>query len=320
MFQEQKIITEYLSELNTFLSQMDPDGNLKELLVPVRNYMQAQKDLISFSLCRYCGANAQISFFCEWFAQVWFLSKNQQYLFKYNQEYWRNKVPTTLRGLPNLYNLVDTHIYEHFLPFQLLILHTETQRQMQRLYESYRFLQRYLRSSLFKDLIASQVFVIGGLYTHEEIATSKYLKNINYQISYIQIAIPCLLGLRFHFYESRLATSPDNIQWLILEEVLENISALHYTRNSNRIAEFLYQNSISDQQKFRWWQLTDSEKRKILEDDADLKHNTLDIRNKIFQKTKTLIPSTELPVKNQQLLLSLLHWSWQQEDNQRQKN
>ena len=52
MFLQNSVLTEFLSEANLVLAQENFGNQLEDLLVPIKNFLQKEKQLLSFSLAK----------------------------------------------------------------------------------------------------------------------------------------------------------------------------------------------------------------------------------------------------------------------------
>ena len=308
MNSEKSTLTEFLAESNKILSTSDLGGLLYDLLVPIRSYLQKQEDLLTFSLCRLFGGSTDISFMIEWQIQTSFLTHSSGDLFEENRLFWRKKVPVKLRGVPGLFDKIDQDI-NSFLPKQLNFLQEKNRELQQNIIEKYPELAKYLSSSYFTKITASQ-FGKSQLLYQPEINLSQFLEFLANGSSYLKIGLPILLALRSTASLSGVKKHLENdINWLFIEEILKDLSCLYQISNSLDLGKFLYLQDLPDSMSFEWWQKNESTAFQILLGQKDIQNQIQDYQEKYKSKLKNDIARSGLGTQNQNLLLSLVDWA-----------
>lgn len=337
---EKSILTEFLVESNKLLNQVD-QGQLYDLLSPVKNYLQKQEDLLSFSLTRLFGGSKELAFAMEWQTQTSFLIHNSVELFEENQIFWRKKIPVKLRGIPDLFKRIDSDIYKIFLPKQLIFFQDQNLKLKKEILTHFPNLQNYLQDFLTKIMIAQ--FGKSQLLYQENINLSQFLEYLSLGSSFLKIGLPVLTAIyssnsqiisniipntlqksnenREKFDKSNYSnlsqniqvqnwqnTQNDNINWVFLEEIVKDISCLYQISNSLDLAKFLYLQNLSEVQVFDWWQKSETNCLQILIGQKQIQEEVNNHQQKLLTKIQTDINRTGLDSKTQKLLKNLANW------------
>jgi hypothetical protein len=308
MASSSNFLTEFLAETNALLAQIDYGNKLHDIISPIKNLMLKEKELLAFSMARYCGANTKIAFFCEWYFQVLKLTSNTLPLFKENQEYFYKKVPIRLRGVPNIYQLVDQDI-QIFVPQQLALIQTKSKAILDSLVLNYPYLSKYLNDTFLSQIIASQYSSRKNKYV-ERMSVSEYLESQMTSDSFVKIALPCLIGFHYSFNQPSSQVNPNDIKWIMIEEVLKNISLLNQINQNKDFEEFVHWSTLSEKEEFEWLQLDQKNRfQRMLSVPA-----TRDIakthKEKVYKSTINNINSMTFPEQHKKMLLELLDWSY----------
>ena len=306
MINDSNFLTEFLAEVNFVLAQTDNGNKLNDLIAPIRNLLMEEKDLLCFSLSRYSGANSRVAFFCEWYYQTLKITNDTTQLFEENRKYFRKKVPVKYRGIPNIDELIDQDI-ALFIPHQVAILHTKSKEILDSLVQKYPYLSRYLNDAFISQFYASQYLTRKKKYV-ESVSVSEYLEAQSTNTSFIQIALPCLLGFCFAFNQEESVINPSAIKWVIIEELLKNISLLHQVNQNQDFEEFIHSNNLSEREQFEWLQLDSKNKFQRILSTSETREIIKTQKNKIYGQAIASIESIQLPDKNKEMLRELLDW------------
>jgi hypothetical protein len=306
MINDSNFLTEFLAEVNFVLAQTDNGNKLNDLIAPIRNLLMEEKDLLCFSLSRYSGANSRVAFFCEWYFQTLKITNDTTLLFEENRKYFRKKVSVKYRGIPNIDQLIDQDI-ALFIPHQVAILHTKSKEILDSLVQKYPYLSRYLNDSFISQFYASQYLARKKKYV-ERVTIHEYLEAQSTNTSFIQIALPCLLGFCFSFNQEESTINPAAVKWIIIEELLKNISLLHQINQNQEFEEFVHSNSLSEREQFEWLQMDPKNRFQRILASAETRETVKSQKEKIYAQTISSIESVQLPDKNKEMLRELLDW------------
>lgn len=301
-------LTEFLTEVNFVLTQENYENKLEDVLNPIRSLFLEQESLLAFSLARYCEASPRIAFFCEWYLQVLEITKDASQLFQANRSYLKKRVPTKLRGLPNLYQTIDDHINTVFIPKQIGLLHAKTAEFTADLLQKHPYLQKYLSKQFLGRFMVGEIVSVSKIYK-ENLTLAEFVEAQAYRHSFVQISLPCMLGLSYTFNQTDNPINPKGVKWVLLESLLKNIATLHEINNSKDLQKFIYQNSLSDAEEFEWLTRNTSSQLKIAVSDTETRKKTTEIKEKIYQKSQEELDSLIFPDKYKAMLAELIEWA-----------
>jgi hypothetical protein len=308
MANSSNFLTEFLAETNALLAQIDYSNKLHDMISPIKNLMLKEKELLAFSMARYCGANAKIAFFCEWYFQILKLTNNTLPLIKENQEYFYKKVPIRLRGVPNIYQLVDQDVLV-FVPQQLALIQNKSKALLDNLVVDYPYLCKYLNDTFLSQIIASQYSSRKNKYV-DRMSVSEYLDSQMTSDSFVKIALPCLLGFHYSFNQSNSFVNPNEVKWIMVEEALKNISLLNQINQNKDFEEFVYWSTLTEKEEFEWLQLDQKNRfQRMLSMPAN-RELVKTHKEKIYKSTVNNIHAMAFPDHHKKMLLELLDWSY----------
>jgi hypothetical protein len=304
---ESAFLTEFLAETNLMLSQIDYNNKLYDLISPIKNHFLKQKELLSFSMARYCGANTQLAFFCQWYYFTLELTSDPSPLLEESRLYFTKKIPIKFRGIPNINQMVEEDIAV-FLPQQLALLQNKSRSMMDSLVTKYPYLSKYLSDHFLNQILAS-FFTTNKRKYVERMTLVEYLEAQASNTSFVKIALPCLLGFCYNFNQPNSSLQSENIKWVFLEEVLKNISTLHQINQNQKFEEFLFALDLTEKEEFQWLQSNSKLRlQKILASNEvkELSHNH---KTKIYNSALQSLQKLSLPETSQRILSELLEWS-----------
>jgi hypothetical protein len=301
-------LTEFLAETNALLAQIDYGNKLHDMISPIKNLMLKEKELLAFSMARYCGGSTKIAFFCEWYFQVLKLTSNTTSLVKENQEYFYKKVPIRLRGVPNIYQLVDQDVAV-FVPQQLALIQTKSKSILDNLVSAYPYLSKYLNDTFLSQVIASQYSSRKNKYV-ERMSVSEYLESQMTSDSFVKIALPCLVGFHYSFSQPNSQVGSESIKWVMVEEVLKNISLLNQINQNKDFEEFVHWSTLSEKDEFEWLQLDSKNRFQKMLSTPTTRELAKGHKEKIYKSTINNINSISFPDQHKKMLLELLDWSY----------
>ena len=301
-------LTEFLAETNALLSQIDNGNKLHDIISPIKYLMLKEKELLTFSMARYCGANTKIAFFCEWYYQVLKLTINTDPLFKENQEYFYKRVPIRLRGVPNIYALVDKDV-QAFVPQQLALIQTKSKAILDSLVISYPFLSKYLNDTFLSQIISSQYSSRKNKYV-ERMSVSEYLESQMTSDSFVKIALPCLVGFHYSFNKPSSTINVNEVKWIMVEEALKNISLLNQVNQNKDFEEFIHWSTLSEKDEFEWLQMDQKNRFQRMLSSPSTRETVKLHKEKIYKSTINNINAMVFPDQHKKMLLELLDWSY----------
>lgn len=302
-------LTEFLTKINFVLTQENYNGQLENLLAPIKSLLIKENELLSFSLARYCGADTEIAFFCQWYYQTLKITKDSQLLLEENQNFLRKKVPLKLRGVPNLYEIIDEHIFQVFQPYQITLIQRKNQEFIEDIRRKYKYLDKYLSKDYLSKFIYSEILSVQKLY-QEDLPLSKYVEAQAFRSSFIQISWPCLISLSYHFHQKDNPVNPEKIKWVLVEEVLKAIAALHQSSQNQDLQIFIYRQELSESQEFKWLQQNSSQQLKEALASPTARTKNKEICDKIYENARNNLESLVFPEKFKGMLKDLLEWSY----------
>jgi hypothetical protein len=144
----------------------------------------------------------------------------------------------------------------------------------------------------------------------ESMTIPEYLDAQSYGNSFVQIAFPCLVGFCFAFNQDKSNINPDGVKWIILEEILKNISLLHQLGQDKKFEEFVYSSSLSDKEEFQWLQLDERSKFGKIIESPHTKEIVRSHKDKIFRSTQATLESITFPESSKKMLKELLEWGY----------
>jgi hypothetical protein len=303
---ESAFLTEFLAETNLMLTQIDFNSKLYDLIAPIKNHLLKQKELLSFSMARYCGANSQLAFFCEWYYQTLYLTSNPLELVEESRSYFNKKVPIKFRGIPNIAAMVEEDI-AIFVPQQLSMLQSKSKAIMDSLVTKQPYLSKYLSDQFLNQVLAS-VYTTNKRKYVETLNLSEYLEAQSSGTSFVQIALPCLLGFCYNFNQPDSVVRADAVKWVFLEEVLKNISLLHQINQNQKFESFLYTSTMTEKEEFDWMQMNQKNKLQKLMANNEIKEMAHAQKTKIYNSALQALNNLSLPDRHQDMLRELLDW------------
>lgn len=309
MFLKNSFLTEFLSETNLILTQVDRGNKLNDIVSPIKNYFQKEKDVLTFSLARYAGGNTHLAFFSEWYYQTVKLTLNRDLLTQENKEYLKKKIAIHLRGVPNIFSLVDNHIEEVYIPWQISFMQLKSNEVMTDIVKSNPFLSKYLNEDYLNQVIASELTSIKPIYT-EKMNLSEFLEAQSSRTSFLQISFPCLVGFCYNFNQKDSLITPKGVKWVMLEELLKNIAALHQTSQDQDLSLFLYQQNMDEKEQFGWYQFDRTKQIHIVMQTPEIKAKVKEVREKLYKRSLSQLESLVFPEKYREMLRDLIDWSY----------
>ena len=302
-------LTEFLTKINFVLTQEDYGGELENLLAPIKSLLIKENELLTFSLSRYCGADTEIAFFCQWYYQTLKITRDSKLLLQENQNFLRKKVPLKLRGLSNLYEIIDEHIFEVFQPYQITLIQRKNQEFIEDIRRKCKYLDRYLSKDYLSKFIYSEILSVQKLY-QKDLPLSKYVEVQAFRSSFIQISWPCLISLSFHFHQKDNPINPEGVKWILVEEVLKAIAALHQRSQNQDLQIFIYRQELTEIEEFEWLQKNSIEQLKDALASSTARTKNEEICNKIYENGRNNLESLVFPDKFKEMLKDLLEWSY----------
>ena len=301
--------TEFLSELNLVLTQEDFGNKLNDLLTPLKNLLQTEQELLTFSLARYCGANTRLAFLAEWYLLTAKLTLDKSALIAEDKKHFLKKVDTKYKNLKNIEQLVEQDVLNTFIPLQESFLNLKTKEFIDEQLVKNPFLIKYLNSSFLSQFTISELQMSKGLYL-DNITLNQYIDIQGQRISYIYICLPCLLGFTYSFNQPDNVVNPKGIKWNMLEDVFKQIASLYQMKNDKDFTRVIYRASLSLEQELDWLDMpADLKSEMSLNNDAAIEVIQM-IREKIYEKLQQDIENLIFPEKYKNMIKDLAQWSF----------
>ncbi|MEI6729308.1 MAG: hypothetical protein WCK98_06730 [bacterium] len=298
---------QYLTQVNQTLSQEENGHHLHDLIAPLRNLFLNQKELMSFSLCRHFGGSNELAFFSEWFYQSQKLYQDSTDLFEENQNYFRKKLPLSLKDAPGINEAIDKDIENIFLPKQLRILQQKTQELIEVLIRLEPNLERYLNKTFLSSFDSGDVVSSKKLY-QENLTVSQYFDAQGTRLSFAYIGFPALLAMVFYFYKQGSKLNPKSTKWSLIEETLKNIAALHQTGSSKDLEKFVYYSRLEVDQKSEWWRLDSAQQLQKSAASTDVRQIIINLRDKVYRSCLNNLDYVVIPDRYKELINDLVQW------------
>lgn len=309
MFLQSTFVTEFLAETNLILTQEDFGSKLGDLLSPVKNYLQKEKNILSFSLARYSGADTHLAYFCEWYYHTNKLIRNSHPLFLENHEFYVHNIPAHLSAIPSIQNTLDQQIMRWHLPFQLSIFQYKTKEQITDLVAKNGYLNRYLSSKYLSQVTASEVETTKSLM-FSRIPLSQYIEAQGFRLSFLQVGLPCLVAFLYNFNQPDSPINSKGVKWFMVEDILGKIAILHQSATSPELRLYLHRLSLNEREEFEWFALPRALQIEQAELDESVTTQLHSIRERIkieaFEKLEKLI----FPDKFKDMLKDLVDWGY----------
>lgn len=309
MIVQNNYLTDFLSETNLALVQEDFGNQLYDLLSPIRNFLHKDKEILSFSLAKYCGAETNLAFFCQWTSFTVNLIHHQDQLIEENKNYFKRKIPMRLRGVPGLYDILKDDIRNNILPQQLGLIQSKQKQLLVDLLNYSPELQKYLQPSVWNQVQASIHNSRKYLY-QEEKTTSAYLETLGWRESFVAIGLPCLLGFVYSFNKEENPINPKGVKWTLVEDIIHGISILHQSGIDLDFRMFIYLSRLSDKDEFEWWQMNFEQQTKIVRESVACTEIVQGVREKIKNKVLQDLESLIFPDKYKEMLADLAEWAF----------
>jgi hypothetical protein len=308
MNQNSNFVVEFLSEVNLILAQFDSGNKLYDVLQPVKNLFLKEKSLLSYSICRYNGGSPQLSFFCEWFYQICKITDNTTMLKSENQAYFLKKIPAELGSVSNINFLVQDNI-ETFLISQISILHSKTRELNDLAIRKNPATLKFLDYNYVNKFFANQYHTRKSLYAPTSVAD--FLEAKSGTLGFVQIALPFLIGCSYNFNQPDSIVNPESIKWVLLEELLKNISALYEINKNHDFEDFLMRQNMSIAELKEWYSLDAKNQLQKIMSSSEVREQYNMNRNKIIESINANIDNLKLPEKSKEILIDLFDWAKQ---------
>lgn len=300
-------LSQYLTLVNQTLWQEENGHHLNDLFTPLRNLFLNQKELMSYSLCKHFGGSNELAFFSQWYYTVQKLYQDSSGLFAENQNYFRKKIPLTLKEAAGVNEVVDKDIENIFLPKQLRILQQKTQELIEALVKTEPNLEKYLNKTFLTSFDSGDVVSSKKLY-QENLTVSQYFDAQGTRLSFAYIGFPALLGMIFYFYKQGSKLNPKSTKWTLIEETLKNISALHQNATSKELECFVHYSRLELDQKVLWWGLTSSEQLQKSLASTDTRQIIQNLKEKVYRNCLNNLDYIVIPDRYKELINDLIQW------------
>ncbi len=301
-------VVEFLSEVNLILAQFDSGNRMYELLQPVKNLFLKEKNLLSYSICRYNGGSPQLSFFCEWYYQICKTTDNPSLLKLENQDFLTKKIPRELKELDQIQVKIESDVLV-FLNTQLSILHSKTRELNDLAIHKNPSVIKYLDYNYVNKFFGNQYLTRKS--TYDESTVADFLEAKGGSLAYTQIVLPFLIGTMYGYSQPDSIVNPESVKWVLLEEVLKNIAILYEINKNHEFEEFLMVHTMDISQKKEWYSLDIKNQFQKIIASTSVREQFNSHRNKIIENIIKNIDHIKLPEKSMEILIDLFDWAKQ---------
>lgn len=309
MFLQSSFRTEFLSESNLLFTQSDFGNNLEEVYAPIKSMFQDSSDLLSYSLARYCGASTRLAFVVEWIFLTHQITLQTERLRTINLEFFKNRVPLIYKGIPSLHANIAQIIDTTTIPLQLGFLHKTTAELIDDAMLTHPHIRKYVEDTNINRIRAQQWISQSQLF-HENMTITSYIETLEARSSYIQIALPCLIGFVELFHQEDNPINPKAVKWVIIEEIFASIAMLHQSANSLEFLKMLHFIDLSDKERFEWFSLSDKDRELKIIQNMELKKKAQNYRLKYYQRIMNHLERLVFPDKYTQMIRELSEWAF----------
>jgi hypothetical protein len=301
--------TEFLSELNLVLTQEDFGNKLNDLLTPIKNLLQKQNEMLTFSLARYCGANSRLAFLAEWYFLTATLTIDSTPLIEEDKKHFMQKINPKYANLKDLESLVEQDILNTFLPLQESFLNLKAKEFIDEQLLKNPFLIKYLNSSFLSQFSTAELQMNKSLYT-DSLSLNQYIELQGSRTSYLYISLPCLLSFSYSFNQPDNVVNPKGIKWTLLEDILKQIASIHQMKDDKAFTTVIYRASLSPQEELDWLDLPEEMKTQMSQNNDAAVEVIQMIREKVYEKVQTDIENLIFPDKYKVMIKDLAKWSF----------
>ena len=300
-------VTEFLAEFNLVLTQENNGNQLFDVLTPVKNLIQYNNELLTFSLVRYTGGSVRQAFLCEIYYQTHKILLNTSNLYEENKKHLLKRVRSEIKEYAEIENLVDNDIRTLYLPMQLTFLQTKSQELIDEQVQKNSHLNRFLSRNFLSQFMVGEVAMHKSLY-NENLTLHQIIDMQSSRSSFLLIALPCFVGFINSFYQPDSIFNPKGVKWAYLETIFKQLASIHQMNDDIKFKKYIYEQSLNEDEVKDWYSLSLDQQYKVSE-----KNNTTTevidmIREKIYEKTLNDMQSLVFPQKHKDMMLDLLEW------------
>lgn len=303
----------YLSLLSDTFKKDTNNNSFNQAIEPVRLHIQNKTDLHTFSLVKFLTDYNELAFFFQWFMETNLLIYNNDLITKINQEYFSKKVDKNLRGLTNLKTLLSRDLNSTIIPTQISFFSFISRENIDFFTRKYPATNRFLNSQYLTKIQDALSFNDTLLYQNTPNLTQK-LHSLGYGGGFLQIGFPLLVSLSYKYSLPEVPFSANDVKWLVLEEVVKNISILQALKDNKKIAPFLYQSLLNETELYKFYQMNLTDQMAESLTCQAVQDQILEIKEKLYQNTTQKIGKTCLPEEDVQILSSMLEWAKSEDD------
>ncbi len=265
---ESDYYNEFLLESNNFFTKDEESQKLYDLITPIRNLFINNKEILSYSFCRYFGGSAELAFFCQFNSELENILQKIYILIEEDISYFFKKVPLRLRGIYNLNEIIKKDVINNFLPKQIKFLSNKRQLLRDNILKEFPYLKKYLSDEYLFSFTLSDYINSKYLYQESYSLNDYFVAQYN-RAGYASIGLPILIGI-YVFYQKNENNKQNSISWIMLEELLKTLSAIYEILHSTEIKKNIYISKLSDKDEFNWYKLSYENQQEILDSKKEI--------------------------------------------------
>ncbi len=308
MFADQSFVSQFQAEMNLIFANTDMDGQLTDLLLPLKTILDNQTSLVAYSLARRTGAPTDIAFFCEWYYQIFCITSDLQSLIDSNQTYWTAKLQPKYPEIQEIQKHIDNDINRSIIPQQLALLHQKTAELLADLGIKHEYLKKYLNHRYLNQ------FLISSMKTNQQLNESvpsldSYLEIESRQNAFLQLCFPLLLGFLHDFSDSESVINPTAIHWEEVEKILYGIACLEQIGEGWGLLTFLHGERLDEKERIEWILENEETKRTLAQHDVETNEIAHQVTKSIYINAKLQLRNLVFPDTQKQLIEQILEYS-----------
>lgn len=310
MFLQSAYLTELLSEANMVFAQEDFGNKLSDVLTPMKKVFLEDKQILPYSLSRYCGGDSRIGFYVQWFYYNYLFSHDSTILYTQNLEYLSKRIHDKFSQQPGVQKIIEKQINEFFIPRQLQIFRAKSAELVADIVYKSPYMSKYLSGQYTSQFLASDIQLQRLLYSGD-IPLNSVLDAQSTRTGFALIGYPILVSFYFAFNQPDNPINARAIQWGSIEELLKEISFLYQAECDDSLMGFIHCAGLSEKSVVEWLNATDDYKRMTSKDNRDARDMVARIKAKVHTKCLSDLDNIIFPDKFKTMLNDLIEWAYQ---------
>jgi hypothetical protein len=280
-------------------------GNQKflDFLAPLKHYIKTESNLQAFSISKYLEVPDSLAFWLEMLAQSCFLYEHLYLLDKANLDILAHKYPKMPESTKTRFHLSRTYSLQPIQWLQTWVwqMHLKIVTEMP-------ILKPVLQQTFWQKHLLSRVSFQTS-FLEEQIILGDLLNGLGNGFGLFEIKIPVLVGfkLSLDMYTKLNLSEKD---WHGLDTVLHQISTVFTVleKSQQQLPEFLYYHKLSENEKEKWWQKSEIERKEISVKDEEVIIAIKNIIEQFDQNLNNDLENLNLPPEFLDFLTELCVW------------